>query len=130
MPKIWEGVAGSPVTPVADFTLETRALLDEQIAARTTDFIARNAETGRPFFIYVCFTQMHPPLIHHPELPASLDASVFSSLVSLVELGFRRSPRGGTSAGASRANVSLSVGLRTGFRDAGRGVPLALTRPG
>ena len=34
MPKIWEGVAGSPVTPVSDFNLETRPLLDEQIAAR------------------------------------------------------------------------------------------------
>ena len=57
------------------------------------------------------------PLLFRNEL----DASVFSSLVPLVELGFRRSPRGGTSAGASRANVSLSVGLRTGRV----GVPLA-----
>ena len=62
--RAWQG---SPVTPVEDFNLETRPLLDEKIAARTVDFIKRNAEAGTPFFTYVCFTQMHPPLIHHPD---------------------------------------------------------------
>jgi hypothetical protein len=86
-PKIWEGVAGSPVTPVADFNLETRALLDEQIAARTAAFIKRNAEAGMPFFSYVCFTQMHPPLIHHPEFTGRSGGGVYSD--TLAELDYR-----------------------------------------
>ena len=49
VPKIWEGVKGSPVTPVADFNLETRARMDEQIAARTAAFITRNAQANKPF---------------------------------------------------------------------------------
>ena len=40
VPKIWEGVAGSPVTPVDEFNLRTRPLLDEQIATRAAAFIA------------------------------------------------------------------------------------------
>ena len=66
VPKIWEGVKGSPVRAVGAFNLEMRARLDEQIAARTVDFIKRSAAAGKPIFAYVCFTQMHPPLIPHP----------------------------------------------------------------
>ena len=87
VPKIWEGTAGSPLTAVADFDLKTRALLDEQIAARTSEFIARNAEAGRPFFTYVCFTQMHPPLIHHPDFTGRSGGGVYSD--TLAELDHR-----------------------------------------
>ena len=87
VPKIWEGVKGSPVKPVADFNLETRPLLDEQIAQRTADFIARNAAAGKPFFTYVCFTQMHPPLIHHPDFKGKSGGGVYSD--TLAELDHR-----------------------------------------
>ena len=87
VPKIWEGVEGSLVTPVGDFDLETRARLDEQIAARTVDFITRNAATGKPFFTYVCFTQMHPPLICHPEFKGKSGGGTYSD--ALHELDFR-----------------------------------------
>ena len=87
VPKIWEGVKGSPVTPVEDFNLETRPLLDEKIAARAADFIKRNAEAGKPFFTYVCFTQMHPPLIHHPDFKGKSGGGVYSD--TLAELDYR-----------------------------------------
>jgi arylsulfatase A-like enzyme len=87
VPKIWEGVKGSPVTPVEDFNLQTRPLLDEKIATRTAGFIKRHAEAGKPFFTYVCFTQMHPPLIHHPEFTGSSGGGVYSD--TLAELDHR-----------------------------------------
>jgi arylsulfatase len=87
IPKIWEGVKGSPVTPVADFNLETRPLIDEQIAARVAAFIKRSADAGKPFFTYVCFTQMHPPLIHHPEFTGKSGGGVYSD--TLAELDYR-----------------------------------------
>ena len=86
-PKIWEGVKGSPVTPVEDFTLQTRPLLDEQIATRACAFIKRNAEDGKPFFTYVCFTQMHPPLIPHPDFTGKSRGGVYSD--TLAELDHR-----------------------------------------
>jgi arylsulfatase A-like enzyme len=87
VPKIWEGVKGSSVTPVADFNLETRPLLDEQIAARAAAFITRNAAAGQPFFTYVCFTQMHQPLIHHPDFTGTSGGGVYSD--TLAELDYR-----------------------------------------
>ena len=87
VPKIWEGVKGSPVTPVEDFNLETRPLLDEKIAARAAAFIKQSAEAGKPFFTYVCFTQMHPPLIHHPDFKGKSGGGVYSD--TLAELDHR-----------------------------------------
>jgi arylsulfatase len=87
VPKIWEGVKGSAVTPVEDFNLQTRPLLDEKIAARASAFIARSAQAGKPFFTYVCFTQMHPPLIHHPEFKGKSGGGVYSD--TLAELDHR-----------------------------------------
>jgi arylsulfatase len=72
---------------VSDFDLKTRPLLDEQIAARASAFIKRNADARKSFFIYVCFTQMHPPLIHHPDFTGKSGGGVYSD--TLAELDYR-----------------------------------------
>jgi arylsulfatase A-like enzyme len=87
VPMIWEGTAGAPVTPVTEFDLQSRALLDEHIAERSVAYIARNAEEGKPFFTYICFTQMHPPLIHHPDFTGVSGGAVYSD--TLAELDHR-----------------------------------------
>jgi arylsulfatase A-like enzyme len=87
VPKIWEGVKGSPVTPVADFNLETRARMDEQIAARTAAFITRNAQANKPFFTYVCFTQVHPPLLPNPDFKGKSGGGTYSD--AIAELDYR-----------------------------------------
>jgi arylsulfatase len=87
VPKIWDGVAGSPVTPVADFDLKTRPILDAEIATRTAAFVKRNAEASTPFFAYVGFTQMHPPLIHHPDFTGRSGGGVYCD--TLAELDYR-----------------------------------------
>ncbi len=86
-PKIWESVQGSSPRAVSDFNIETRSLLDEKIAARTAAFIKRNAKAGTPFFTYVCFTQMHPPLVHHPDFKGKSGGGLYSD--TLAELDFR-----------------------------------------
>jgi arylsulfatase A-like enzyme len=87
VPKIWQGKAGFPLEAVDDFNLTTRALMDEQIAERTSEYIARNAATGTPFFTYVCFTQMHPPLLHHPDFTGVSKGGIYSD--TLAELDHR-----------------------------------------
>ena len=87
VPKIWEGVKGSPVSAVADFNLETRARMDEQIAARTAAFITRNAQANKPFFTYVCFTQVHPPLLPHPDFKGKSGGGTYSD--AMAELDYR-----------------------------------------
>jgi len=85
MPKIWEGMKRSPAKPVADFNLETRALLDEQLATRASAFIKRNADAGKPFFTYLCFTQLHPPMIPHPDFKGTSGGGVYSDILAELD---------------------------------------------
>ena len=64
--------------------------MDEHIAESTADFIKHNAEAGRPFFTYVCFTEMHPPLMTHPEFTGKSGGGPYSD--TLTELDYRAGP--------------------------------------
>ena len=66
-PKIRESRRGEDVAGVADFDLETRPFMDEGITDRTVTFIKRHAAAGTPFFVYAPFTNLHPPMIAHPD---------------------------------------------------------------
>ena len=62
-------------------------MLDEKIAARVSAYIKRQAEAGTPFFTYVCFTQMHPPLLHHPDFTGRSGGGIYSD--TMAELDYR-----------------------------------------
>ena len=66
-PKVKQAIKGGPVEEVADFDLEIRPYMDEQLTDRALDFISRSHADGRPFFTYLGFTNVHPPLRSHPE---------------------------------------------------------------
>jgi arylsulfatase A-like enzyme len=71
LPMILEGAKGEACKAVEKFDLTTRPFLDAWITERSTDFIARNAATGTPFFLYASFTHIHPPLAVHPDFAGS-----------------------------------------------------------
>lgn len=66
-PQLLEGVKGGPTKPVGDFTIETKRFMDENIAKRTSAYIKERARKKEPFFVYVGFTQIHPPITVHPD---------------------------------------------------------------
>jgi arylsulfatase len=88
IPAILEGAKGEACKSVENFDLTTRPLMDERITQHSTDFIARNAAAGTPFFLYASFTTIHPPLTVHPDFVGS---SGTRGVVpdSLVELDHR-----------------------------------------
>jgi arylsulfatase len=67
IPKVKAAVKGQEVEEVADFDREIRPFMDEHITERTLDFIRRSVATDTPFFTYVAFTNVHPPMIPHPD---------------------------------------------------------------
>jgi arylsulfatase len=88
IPMILQGAKGQPCAPVEKFDLSARPFMDEKITERSTDFIARNAAAGTPFFLYASFTTIHPPLTVHPDFKGSSGSSgVIPD--SLVELDHR-----------------------------------------
>ncbi len=66
-PQIWEGKKGGNSTPVRELNLQVRPFLDELIVGKATDYIKRQAKTGKPFFTYVGLSQVHPPEAAHPD---------------------------------------------------------------
>jgi len=66
-PKLWEGKKGEKSTPVREFDMEVRPLLDELIVDKATDFIKRAAGGDKPFFTYVALSHVHPPEKAHPD---------------------------------------------------------------
>jgi arylsulfatase A-like enzyme len=67
-PMIWEGKKGEPSKPVMPLELNVRPIVDEKyIIPKTVDFIKRNAAAKKPFYVYVGYSEMHPPAIANPD---------------------------------------------------------------
>jgi arylsulfatase A-like enzyme len=68
VPMIWEGKKGEPSKEVMPLDLKVRPIVDEKyIIPKTVDYIKRNAATKQPFFVYIGYSEMHPPAIGNPD---------------------------------------------------------------
>jgi hypothetical protein len=67
-PMIWEGKKGERSKPVMPFYLAVQPLMDgKYIVPKTVEYIKRSAAAKKPFFVYVGYSEMHPPIIGHPD---------------------------------------------------------------
>lgn len=67
-PMIWEGKKGEPSRAAMPLDLDIRGVVDQKyIIPKTIDFIKRNAAAKKPFFVYVGYSEMHPPVVVNPE---------------------------------------------------------------
>ena len=60
-PQIFEAVAGGPLKKVKPFTREVRSEIDNELVAKSIDFMKRQKEAGKPFFLYLPFSMGHVP---------------------------------------------------------------------
>jgi len=66
-PMIWEGKKGEPSKPVMPLDLNLRSIVDEKyIIPKTVDFIKQKAAAKKPFFVYVGYSEIHPPVVVNP----------------------------------------------------------------
>ena len=64
----WEGKKGEPSKPVMPLDLNVRPILDgNYIVPKTIEYIKRNAAAKKPFFVYVGYSEVHPPVIVNPD---------------------------------------------------------------
>jgi arylsulfatase len=68
VPMIWEGKKAELSKPVMPLDLKVRPILDgNYIIPKTIEFIKRNAAAKKPFFVYVGYSEFHPPVIGNPD---------------------------------------------------------------
>jgi arylsulfatase len=60
-PQIYEAVAGGPLRKVKPYTREVRAEIDNELVAKSIDFMKRQKAVGKPFFLYLPFSMGHFP---------------------------------------------------------------------
>jgi arylsulfatase A-like enzyme len=88
-PKIWEGIKGQPSKPVGELDLAVRPLMDEMIVKHTTDYIAKQTKTGKPFFVYTALTHLHPPEKNHPAFDQTSPDRIGAYSDMMAEMDFR-----------------------------------------
>lgn len=66
-PQIVEATRGSALVDVKEYNLESRPFIDREITERTISFMEKKSAEGKPFFVYVPFTQAHLPPLAHPD---------------------------------------------------------------
>ena len=98
---IMEGLKGEKSRTLGIYDLEQRRLIDAEITRRTVDFMKRSVGSGKPFYAYVPFTQVHFPTLPNPafasktgfgDFPdalAEMDAHVGEILDAVDALGIR-----------------------------------------
>jgi arylsulfatase A-like enzyme len=62
-----EGRKGERSRELAVYDLDQRRLIDTEITQRTIDFTKRSVQSGKPFYAYVPFTQVHFPTLPNPQ---------------------------------------------------------------
>ncbi len=85
IPYIWEGVVGQVGKKVKPFDLDTRRTLDREAAEKGISFIKKNAEKGKPFFLYYPMTQVHFPALSHPDKAGTTGAGDIGDAMADVD---------------------------------------------
>jgi arylsulfatase A-like enzyme len=85
VPHIWQGKKGNKSTKVKEFDLQARALLDSEIADKTSAFVKIQAKKGKPFYVYAALTQIHPPFLPHPDFKGKSKAGVYADIQMQVD---------------------------------------------
>jgi arylsulfatase A-like enzyme len=60
-PQIVEGVLGGSLHNIKPFTTEVRAEIDNELVAKSIDFMRRQKAAGKAFFLYLPFSMGHVP---------------------------------------------------------------------
>jgi arylsulfatase len=64
---VMESTKGSVPQKVRPYRLDYRPLIDRDLTDRAIGFIKKNAEAGKPFFVYLPYTATHFPTMPHPD---------------------------------------------------------------
>jgi arylsulfatase A-like enzyme len=86
-PQMWEGVKGQPPKSAGVFDKPAKNVMDERIVQRTTAYIEKQAAAKKPFFIFVGFILIHPPMGVNPEFLGKSGGGLYADM--LTEMDYR-----------------------------------------
>lgn len=110
VPHFWEGRKGALSYETELYDIAGKTTFDRQITNRAVSYIEANAGGEAPFFLYVGFTQFHPPWVVHPEFEGISGAGYYSDIKYEVDHNIGRILDTLEASGAARETVVILTG--------------------
>ena len=85
VPYLWEGKKGTPSVKTELYDVAAKRNMDRGSTERAINFIQRNADGDVPFYLYIGFTQFHPPWVVHPDFANVSKAGLYSDIKHEVD---------------------------------------------
>ena len=84
--EILTSVKGQKVpTVVKPFDLKQRALMDGELTDMAVDYIKEHANSDKPYFLYVPYTQTHQPRIPHPDFDGKTGNGTWGDILAQID---------------------------------------------
>ena len=82
---VMEGSKGEKPRKVRPWNLEYRPQIDVDLTNRAIDFMKRQADAKRPFFVYLPYTATHVPVIPHPDYAGKTGNGDWADLLHQID---------------------------------------------
>jgi arylsulfatase A-like enzyme len=79
---IMEGRKGTEPKELRVYDLKERATIDNDLTDRAIDFMQRQVQAGKPFFLFLPYTQTHMPVLPHPDFKGKTRNSDFADVLA------------------------------------------------
>jgi arylsulfatase len=82
---VMEGQKGSAPKKVRPYRLDYRPLIDRDLTDRAIDFMQRQAQADKPFFVYLPYTATHFPTMPHPDFVGKTGNGAWADLLAQID---------------------------------------------
>jgi arylsulfatase len=82
---VMEGKKGSTPQKVRPYRLDYRPLIDRDLTDRAIDFMQRQAQAKKPFFLYLPYTATHFPTMPHPDFDGKSGNGAWADLLMQID---------------------------------------------
>ena len=89
-PFVWQSKKGKKAKKVKPLNLDTRKTLDRDIVEHAEKYIAKQSKKAGPFFLYIGLTQIHPPMLVHPDFENVSRAGTYADIITELDYNIGR----------------------------------------
>ena len=82
---IMEARKGEEPKKLRVYNLKERAEIDKELTDRSVDYMERQVKTGKPFFLFLPYTQTHMPVIPHPDFKGKTGNGEFADVLAQLD---------------------------------------------
>lgn len=82
---VMDGKRGAVPEKVRPYRLDYRPLIDRDLTDRAISFMDRNAQAGKPFFVYLPYTATHFPTLPHPDFVGKSGNGPWADLLMQID---------------------------------------------